>query len=96
MLILLVDQGGVALVNSVVTAAHRLLQGVDYLGAEQVGFAVAPPLVVPPHIQTGALLGAIGEGVVVPFEGFLGNHLQANTLETRGRPGEVSVHHRLV
>ena len=66
LLALLVDQRGVFLEGLVVVGAHGLLQLVDRLRVEEVGFAVVAPLVVAADVERVAVDLAVREGVLMP------------------------------
>ncbi len=69
-----------------------VLQFGDHLGAEDMGFALAAPLILTAHVQIERF-GDVGPrpGVFVPAEGLIGDSIQPHPLDAAGRPGEILV-----
>ena len=89
--VLLVDQRGILLEHLVAAGAHRLLKLVDGLRIEQVILAVLAPLVLAAGIEHVAVDLPVRERPLVPEQDFLGDDVDADAVDARGRPGEILV-----
>ncbi len=90
---LVVDQFGVFPVNLFAAQAAGDLQLVNRLRVEQMIFAVVAPLILAAGVERDAIHLAVREGVAMPRQNFLGEHIHADAFDARRRPGEILVHH---
>ena len=92
MLGLVVHQVRVFRENLEVAGAAGVLQFMNRLRIEQVILAVVAPLILAARVEFTVDL-PVGKRVPVALEHFLRDHVQADALDARGRPGEIFVHH---
>ena len=69
--------------------AGRMLQLGDDVGAEDVGFALAAPLILAAHVEIERLRNFGARiGMFVAAQRFFGDRLDADALDAAGRAGE--------
>ena len=93
---LLVHEAGVSLESVVTARAHGLLQRVNHLRAEEVGFTFGTPLILSTDFKRAVGYRTIRISRMMAGEHFCRNGIHVITFDTRGGAGEVFVHHGLL
>src|SRR5688572_33418491 len=96
LLSLLVHERGVALEYLIATGAYRALQSVNRLRTEEVSFAFFPPLILAASVQGWAVNLAVRICRIVAHHRFLRDNFEVRSLDARGGPCEILVHHSLI
>jgi len=88
---LIVDQICEFLIKRVIVRTRRLLQRMNRLRMQQVHFPAGAPLMVATGIERN--VAAVGNciSLTVAHQRFLGDRVEADAADTRGRPGKIFV-----
>ncbi len=96
MFILIVDELSIFLEDPVLARAGGVLQFENGVRIEQMILAIASPLVFTAPLEVGPFHRPVREGIMVPQADFIGDHIETDTADAGGRPGEVLINELLI